>query len=97
MGTMMNTLILAYVGSSLVTLIIYAASNYPVLQLLNQEEIIVEFLQSLVGSLGMLLTIPFTTFISAMVCTEETARKPLPQNLRKKETFRGSKEAPEDK
>ena len=67
MGTMMNTLILAYVGSSLVTVIIYAASDYPLLQLLNQEEIIVEFLQSLAGSLGMLLTIPFTTFISAMI------------------------------
>ena len=67
MGTMMNTLILAYVGSSLITVIIYAASDYPLLQLLNQEEIIVEFLQSLAGSLGMLLTIPFTTFISALI------------------------------
>jgi Predicted multitransmembrane protein len=76
MGTMMNTLILAYVGSSLVTLIIYAASNYPILQLLNQEEIIVEFLESLVGSLGMLLTIPFTTFISAMIWTEQDSQSP---------------------
>jgi uncharacterized membrane protein len=67
MGTMMNTLILAYIGSSLVTVIIYAASGYPLMQLLNQEEIIVEFLQSLAGSLGMLLTIPFTTLISALV------------------------------
>lgn len=69
MGTMTNTLVLAYIGSSLVTVVIYSASNYPLLQLLNQEEIIIEFLQSLVGSLGMLLTIPFTTVISAILLT----------------------------
>jgi uncharacterized membrane protein len=69
MGTMANTLILAYIGSSLVTVVIYSASNYPLLQLLNKEEIIIEFLQSLVGSLGMLLTIPFTTVISAILLT----------------------------
>jgi uncharacterized membrane protein len=65
MGTMTNTLILAYIGSSLITVLIYAVSNYPILQLLNKEEIIVEILQSLIGSLGMLFTIPFTTVISA--------------------------------
>ncbi|WP_164919070.1 MULTISPECIES: YibE/F family protein [Acutalibacteraceae] len=65
MGTMTNTLILAYIGSSLVTVLIYAASHYPILQLLNKEEIIIETLQSLIGSLGMLITIPFTTVISA--------------------------------
>lgn len=69
MGTMTNTLILAYIGSSLVKVVIYSASNYPILQLLNKEEIIVEFLQSLVGSLGMLLTIPFTTIVSAILLT----------------------------
>jgi uncharacterized membrane protein len=73
MGTMMNTLILAYIGSSLVTVIIYAASDYPLLQLLNQEEIIVEFLQSLAGSLGMLLTIPFTTLISALILPKNSS------------------------
>lgn len=65
MGTMTNTLILAYVGSSLITVLIYAVAHYPVLQLLNKEEIVVEILQSLIGSLGMLFTIPFTTLISA--------------------------------
>lgn len=65
MGTMTNTLILAYIGSSLVMVLIYAASAYPILQLLNKEEIIIEILQSLIGSLGMLITIPFTTVISA--------------------------------
>lgn len=77
MGTMTNTLILAYIGSSLTTVIIYAASNYPVMQLLNNEEIIVEFLESLVGSMGMLFTIPFTTVVSALFLVGKPQRVPL--------------------
>lgn len=65
MGTMTNTLILAYIGSSLTVVLIYASSNYPLISLLNKEEIIFEFLQSLVGSLSILLTIPFATILSA--------------------------------
>jgi uncharacterized membrane protein len=67
MGTMTNTLILAYIGSSLIMVIVYAAAHYPLLQLLNKEEIIIEILESLVGSLGMLFTIPFTTVVSALL------------------------------
>lgn len=91
MGTMMNTLILAYIGSSLVTVIIYAASNYPLLQLLNQEEIIVEFLQSLAGSLGMLLTIPFTTIISALVLSKNSSHQELYPTQNKSHTAKVNK------
>ena len=76
MGTMTNTLILAYVGSSLIMVLIYAASNYPILQLLNNEEIIVEILQSLIGSLGMLFTIPFTTVIAAWFIRNSAEQQP---------------------
>ncbi|QNK40490.1 YibE/F family protein [Caproicibacter fermentans] len=76
MGTMTNTLILAYIGSSLIMVLIYAASNYPILQLLNKEEIIVEILQSLIGSLGMLFTIPFTTVISAWLIRKSVGQRP---------------------
>lgn len=69
MGTMANTLILAYIGSSLVMVLIYGASQYPLFQLLNKEEIIIELLQSLVGVMGMLFTIPFTTVISSILFT----------------------------
>lgn len=74
LGTMTSTLILAYIGSSLITVLIYAAAHYPILQLLNKEEIIVEILQSLIGSLGMLVTIPFTTLISARLFQKSDRR-----------------------
>ncbi len=70
MGTMANTLLMAYIGSSLVVVLIYAASNYTLLSLLNKEEIIFEFLQSLVGSLSLLLTIPLTTVIASTILTK---------------------------
>lgn len=75
MGTMSNTLILAYIGSSLVVVMLYASAHYPLLSLLNKEEIIFEFLQSLVGSLSLLFTIPLTAFIAAVVLRQEHTRK----------------------
>ena len=67
MGTMTNTLILAYIGSSMFVVLVYSASNYPLMSLLNQEEIVFEFLQSLIGCLGILVTIPLTTIIASMM------------------------------
>lgn len=72
MGTMSNTLVLAYIGGSLsMTLLLIAYSN-SVLALLNREMIVVEILQALVGSMGLLLTIPLTSFVCAFVyCFEK--------------------------
>lgn len=67
MGTMSNTLILAYIGSSLSVLLLYCAYNSSILYLMNKEIIIVELLQALIGSIGILTVIPFSTFISATI------------------------------
>lgn len=67
MGTMANTLILAYIGGSLIVVLVYSASNYPLLSILNKEAIIFEFMQSLIGSLSLLFTIPFTAFIASLI------------------------------
>ncbi len=74
MGTMANTLILAYIGSSLVVVLLYAGSNYPILSLLNKEEIIFEFLHSLIGSLSLMITIPFTSCIASFMLVEKNHR-----------------------
>ncbi len=65
MGTMSNTLILAYIGSSLSVVLLLIVYSPSVLHLLNREMIVVEILQSLVGSLGILFTIPFTSLLCA--------------------------------
>ena len=60
MGTMANTLVLAYIGSSLSSIMLLLTYSTSVLHLLNREVIIVECLQALIGSLAILLTIPLT-------------------------------------
>lgn len=69
MGTMANTLILAYIGSSLSVVLLLTAYNNSLLALLNKEMIVVEILQALVGSFGILLTIPLTTIVGAIIYT----------------------------
>lgn len=72
MGTMANTLVLAYIGSSLSMVLLLIAYNKSLLGLLNKEMIVVEILQTLVGSMGILFTIPLTSAISAFVYTRHT-------------------------
>ena len=75
-GTMSNTLILAYIGGSMCSLLLYFYNNYSSpLYLFNIEIIIVELLQILVGSIGILLTLPLTAFVSAVIYTAKRTKK----------------------
>ena len=67
MGTMANTLILAYIGSALAGVLLMAAYNSSMLDLFNREMIVVECLQALVGSIGILMALPFTSLICAVL------------------------------
>lgn len=63
LGMMSNTLILAYIGGSLTIVLLFFAYNHSLLYLLNKEMVVVEILQAVIGSFGILFTIPFTSFI----------------------------------
>lgn len=67
MGTMSNTLILAYIGGFMCSVLLMVAYNSSMMDLFNREIIVVECLQALVGSLGILMTLPFTSFICAFL------------------------------
>jgi len=71
LGTMLNTLILAYLGSSLSLLLLITAHNPVLLMLFNTELVIVEILRALVGSFGMLFAIPLTAVICGWLYTKE--------------------------
>jgi len=66
-GTMTNTLILAYVGSSLATVLLLIVYNKDILFLFNMEMIVIEVLQSIAGSMGILFAVPATSLFSAYV------------------------------
>ena len=66
MGTMANTLVLAYVGSSLHMILLLLAYNNDIGSIINRETIAVELLQSVAGSIGILLTVPSTAAVTVL-------------------------------
>lgn len=71
MGTMTNTLIFAYVGGAMTTLVINYAYDLSYRQLANSYVIGIEIMQGLSGSLGVVLTVPITAFIAAVLVTRK--------------------------
>ncbi|WP_300384087.1 YibE/F family protein [Clostridium sp.] len=67
MGTMSNTLILAFTGSSLNIIIIVIALNMQYNQILNLNLICTELIQGIAGSIGIVITVPITAFVSVMM------------------------------
>ena len=65
MGTMADTLVLAYIGCELSTTLLQVVYSSSVATLFSLEKIVVDVLQALVGSIGILLTIPLTAVVSA--------------------------------
>jgi len=70
MGTMSNTLILAYIGGALSLVILLTAYSTSSLELFNREMIIAEVLKALTGSFGILLTMPLTALASGFLYTK---------------------------
>ncbi len=71
MGTMSNTLILAFAGGSINTLIIIYSYNMPYLEFMNQYAIGIELLRGISGSIGVILTVPVVSAISAFLMTRK--------------------------
>ncbi|SCX81204.1 YibE/F family protein [Alkaliphilus peptidifermentans] len=65
MATMTNTLILAYAGTSLPLLFLFAVGEMTLVDIVNTQYIASEIIRSLCGSIGLLLTIPITSLIAA--------------------------------
>ena len=64
-GSLVNTLVLAYSAGSLPLMLLVQQGGTPLRFLLNQEPFMAEFVSMLVGSLGLVLAVPFTTFVAA--------------------------------
>ncbi|HEY3423324.1 MAG TPA: YibE/F family protein [Negativicutes bacterium] len=66
MGTMSNTLILAYLGSSLpLVLLLSAQNNVSLLRIMNLNLIVTEITRAITGSIGLLCCIPLTALVTA--------------------------------
>lgn len=74
MGTMANTLIMAYVGGSLPLLMLFIAHNMPVYEIINQDGFAGEIIRSIAGSIGLILTIPLTALTASILCEKNRVR-----------------------
>ena len=67
MGTMTNTLILAFTGGSVNTLVFIFAYNYEYQQVINMYSVGIEIMQGLSSSLGVIMAVPVPSWIAAFL------------------------------
>ena len=67
-GAMVNTLVIAYAGASLPVIVLLTLYQGQTGDFWNREDIAVEIVRSLVGSLGILVAVPLTTWAAAAIC-----------------------------
>ncbi len=72
-GTMANTLILAYTGGSIMLMVVWSVYGVSFADMLNKGYIVLEIAKSLCGSIGMVMTIPITAFIASRLIAANLA------------------------
>lgn len=75
MGTMVNTLILAYTGGSLSLILLFIGFEKNFGQIINLDSIAAEIIRSLSGSIGLLCTIPITIGAFTLINKEKKEKK----------------------
>jgi uncharacterized membrane protein len=66
-----NTLVLAYAGAALPLLILFTLARLSVGEVLNGEVIAEEVVRTLVGSIGLVASVPITTGLTALVVSTD--------------------------
>lgn len=77
-GALVNTLAIAYVGASLPLLLLFYASTADPWVLINREVFAAEIIRTMVGSIGLVLAVPITTFIAVLLVVRRTTNVPEP-------------------
>lgn len=75
MGTMSNTLILAYTGSATGVLLTIFSYEMPFLQIMGYNSIIIEIVCGLCGTIGVILTVPLQALITTAVLNSKFIKR----------------------
>ncbi|MCL2189643.1 MAG: YibE/F family protein [Defluviitaleaceae bacterium] len=73
LGANSNTLILAFVGASLPTIILIVLYGFPYLRIINLDIVAIEIIQGVSATMGMIVAIPATAFFSSWLATRKVA------------------------
>ncbi|MDQ4148914.1 MAG: YibE/F family protein [Actinomycetota bacterium] len=75
-----NTLVLAYAGASLPLLLLFTISESRLTDVLNGEVVAQEIVRTLVGSIGLVASVPITTALAVLVARSRTRVEPPPED-----------------
>ncbi len=71
-----NTLVLAYAGASLPLLLLFTLSGRALGEVVTAQDVATEVVRTLVGSIGLVASVPITTGLAALVASRESASDP---------------------
>ncbi|WP_030956846.1 YibE/F family protein [Streptomyces sp. NRRL S-378] len=75
-ASVVNTLVLAYAGAALPLLLLFSIANSSVGSVANSELVAVEIVRTLVGSIGLVASVPVTTALAALVVSADRPEPP---------------------
>lgn len=75
MGTMTTTLLLAYSGGYITSLMVYMAQGTPIDHILNYKYVASEILDTVIGSFGLVTVAPFTALMAGLLLTQKQKDK----------------------
>lgn len=70
-ASMVNTLVLVYTGAALPLMILFIDNPHPFSEIVNYEIIADEIVRTLVGSIGLVLAVPITTILAAILAEKK--------------------------
>ncbi|MGW6418289.1 YibE/F family protein [Streptomyces sp. NPDC055055] len=72
-ASVVNTLVLAYAGAALPLLLLFSIAQSSMGTVANSELVAVEIVRTLVGSIGLVASVPLTTALAALVVSADRA------------------------
>jgi uncharacterized membrane protein len=72
-----NTLFLAYAGAALPLLLLFTQAGQDLTDVITREVVAIEVVRALIGSIGLVASVPITTWLAAVVATSGDATEPL--------------------
>lgn len=67
MGTMSNTLILAYAGTSMCLMLLFMVNKMSLIDIVNMDFIATEIVRALAGTIGLIISIPITAITASLL------------------------------
>ncbi|WP_238013816.1 YibE/F family protein [Dactylosporangium sp. AC04546] len=78
-ASVVNTIVLAYAGASLPLLLLLAAGNQPLGEVLTSQLLAQEIVRSAVGTIGLIAAVPITTALAALIASRYHRHDPPPE------------------